>query len=258
MHATADIPAAELARRVAYALLGPAVRLAFAHGVPVREVEDLVQMAYFHEVRRSGRTLQETADALGVSLRKAAQLSARLKQGFTDAEREEALPRRVEFVLWAGPLSEARIRQALPGDEPAEVSAALRALVAQGRVRALEGRTPTYEVVRGEARLVSDRWLARIDGLNTMLGSVGNAVFARFFRPEAPALARTLAFRVRRDALGAIAKLYEETIFPALRALEEDAKDDAGAATVEASFLFAPKELIERELARAAGREETS
>ena len=64
------------------------------------------------------------------------------------------------------------------------------------------------------------------------MGSVTNAVYGRFFRAEPRAFARTLTFRVRKDELDELRKLYEEVIFPKIVELDARAltpNDDASA-----------------------------
>jgi len=233
----------ELGERVIYALLRPAARLALAFGVSIKDVGDWLQMAYFHEARARGLKLRHIADILDVSPRKAALLSKQLKHNFLDVEVEVALPRRVEFLLWAGPLSAARITQALQGDSAA-IERALKKLVADGRVKVEPGATPRYAVVRGEFRLVDEAgWLSRIDGLDTLLGSVANTTFSRFFggaAQKAASFARTAGLRVRKADLPTLQKLYQETLWPALVALDEAAKGDDEATSIEVSLVWAP------------------
>jgi len=233
----------ELGERVIYALLRPAARLALAFGVPVKDVGEWLQMAYFHEARARGLLLKKVAAILDVSPRKAALLSKQLKHNFLDVEAEVALPRRVEFLLWAGPLSAARIKQALRDDERA-IDKALKKLVADGRVKLEPGATPRYAVVRSEFRLVDEAgWLSRLDGLDTLLGSVANAAFARFFggaRDKARSFARTAGLRVREADLARLQQLYSEMLWPALVALDEAAKGDEAAHSIEVSLLWGP------------------
>lgn len=246
MNATAPRPDPELSRQVVYALLLPAVRLALALGVPVRDVADELEVAYFHETRRQGLKTREAAERMGTSLRKVAELSNRLKQRFLGLQAEHELPRRIEFLLWAGPESEAHVRQALPDVDPAEISAALRLLVEQQRAVLVEGRTPRFEALRSDRRLVADSLLARLDALGNLAENVSHAVFARFFRGDARAFARTLNFRVRTEDLARLQRLYEEHVWPALRALDEAAKNSPDTQAMDLSVLWAPHAYLQQ------------
>jgi hypothetical protein len=240
----------ELARQVTYALLLPVVRLALALGVPLREVAGQVEVAYFHETRRQGLKSREAAAQMGASMRKVAELSSRLKQAFLGMQVEHELPRRIEFLLWAEPQSEVRIRQALPDVEPEEIAAALARLVEEKRAVLDEGRTPRYEALKVERRLVSDSLLSRLDGLNNLAGNLGHAVYARFFRGEARAFARTLNFHVRPEDLPLLQRLYQETIWPALRELDERASKSPDAEAMDLSVVWAPHEYMRQEGAK--------
>ena len=158
-----------MAQRVVYALLMPPSRLAQLLRVPLKDLGEWAQMAYFHETRRRGLKMREAAELLDVSMRKVALLSKQLKKGFVDPDETHGLPRRVEFMLWAGPLSEARIAQALEL-EPSDVLTALESLQAQGRVEQVQGRTPTWRVVASEFRLVQSEWAARLTDSTTCWG----------------------------------------------------------------------------------------
>ncbi|MEZ4269232.1 MAG: hypothetical protein R3F39_22985 [Myxococcota bacterium] len=232
-------------RRVVFALLGPAVRLAFTLGIPLRELRDSVRLAYFKETRRRGQVMREAAETLDVSMRTLAVLSSELKQQFLDGEDEVGLPRRVEFMLWAAPLSAARLRQVLRGVEDAAVDRALKQLLAQGRIREIPGRTVRFEVVRSEFRLVDEKgWLARVDALENFMGTVAHAVYARFFREEPRAFARTLSFYVRPESMDRLRELYEKTVWETLRTLDAEAKGHPDAEMIDLSILWAPYDYL--------------
>ncbi|WP_373047935.1 hypothetical protein [Vulgatibacter sp.] len=237
----------ELAEQVVYALLLPAARLALALGVPVREVADQLEVAYFHETRRQGLKTREAAERMGASLRKVADLSSRLKQRFLHTNETHELPRRIEFLIWAGPESEARICQALPDVEPRAVAKALQLLVEQQRARRIEGRTIRYEALKAERRLVADSLFSRLDALQNLAANLAHAVYGRFFRGEARAFARTLAFRIRPEDLPRLQQLYEEQIWPALKALDEAARGAADADALDFSVLWAPRDSMQHD-----------
>jgi hypothetical protein len=237
----------ELGERVLYAGLRGVARWARAVRSPLKAASQLFDVAYFQTLRSTGMPIRDIADRLGVGLRRAATLSKALKGNFSNAERAHTLPRRIEFVLWAGPLGVRRIRQALGGDVALEaVEAALERLMADGRIVREDGRTPTYRVARAESRMARDTWLARIDALDLLLATVGDAVVARFLADEDRAFARTLSLRVRRADLPALRALYEETIWPALVQLDAAAKDDADSEALNLALLWAPRDFIER------------
>ena len=230
----------ELRSRAVYSLLLPAVRLAGWLGIPLKEVQRWLQLAYFRELRGGGRTLQETADALGVAMRTAAELSRRLKDNFFLPERDHELPRRVEFMLWAEPASRARLCQVLDA-APADVDAAIDRLIAEQRIRLADDRPDVFEVTSTQARLVKPSWMARIDGVNNLMRNVAAATYDRVLDQSPLALLRTLSFRIARDDVAELKALYEEHIFPRLAALEERAVGREDAITMDFSVLWAPE-----------------
>lgn len=232
-----------LGERVIYALLRPAARVALSFGIPMRQLRDRLQMAYFQEARGRGLKLHEIAHALDVSPRTAALLSKQLKENFLDVESEVGLPRKIEYLLWAEPLSSARLKQVLVGVDPDEIDEALQRLMEEGRVTQDDRRR--WAVVRTAFRLVDERgWLSRLDGLDTLLATVGQTAWARFFGgplEQARSLARNLALRVRGEDVAKLRELYEETIWPLLAALDERARGAEDSLEVDVAFLFSPR-----------------
>ena len=228
-----------MAQRVVYALLMPPTRLAQLLRVPLKDLGEWTQMAYFHETRRRGLKMREAAQLLDVSMRKVALLSKQLKLGFTEPDDTVGLPRRVEFMLWAGALSEARIAQALALSVE-EVAGALATLQEQGRVELVPGRTPTWRAVASEFRLVRSEWTTRLDGLNNLLGSVVSAIHGRFFTKDPRAFARTVSLRVRGQDMHKLEALYQEVLWPALVELDRASKDGADVEEIDLTILWAP------------------
>ena len=238
----------EFLDRLVYALLAPAVRLAYTFRIPSKQLTRWVQLAYYHETRNQGLKMREASDRLDVSMRKVAQLSSQLKRNFLPDEEAHELPRRIEFMLWAGPLSVARIKQTLPDIEDATaIDEAVALLLKQGRIRALGDKTHRYEVVRSEHRLVTDRLAARVDGLSNLTSNLADTVFSRFLRSADPrSFARTLSLRVPRAALGQLRELYDEVVWETLRRLDAEARDldDEEVERIALSILWSPHELL--------------
>ena len=247
-----DISADELRDRVIYALFLPTVRLARLFGVGLAEMKGWLEIAYFHELRREDMKGREAAELLDVSMSKVALLSRQLKENFLRPEHEAELSRRIEFALWAEPLSKAKLAQVFPGVERRQVDAALRELLDDGRVRKVKRGTVTcFELVIQTDRRVWDTWVARVDGLQDALGNVTNVVYGRFFRGEKRALARTLSFRIRNEDLGELVKMYEQAIFARIVELDARAQDVSVEDTEEMSIstFWGPYHYIRRVLA---------
>lgn len=250
---------AELSQRLVYSLLLPAVRMALAHDVSLKELQRLIELAAYHEARRRDLTNTEIAERMDVSIRKVAELSRRLKENFLAPDQEHGLPRRIEFMLWGESASLARIKQTFTDASEDEVDEAVASLEAQGRIRKVEGRTERYERVRSQAVLVNDQLLARIDGLDNLLGNVADVVEARFIDDPPPeSFARTLSFRVRPSDLPRLRALYDHVIWEVLQRLDEDARSAADPLTLSASILWAPHAHLQSRLAAARDRNPTT
>ncbi|MFB6350568.1 MAG: hypothetical protein ABEN55_09855, partial [Bradymonadaceae bacterium] len=158
------------------------------------------------------------------------------------------LPRRIEYMLWAGEMTEGRIRQALSDRSEAEVDAALEKLVSQQRVVVNEDSyTKTYAVPEQEFRLYANNWVARIDGLNNLLSNLTDAVVGRFFEDDDWSFARTLNFRIREADIPELHEMYEEQIFETLARLEQKTTEaeDSEVVDMSLSTLWAPTGLSE-------------
>ncbi len=232
----------EMKDRVVYGLMLPAVRMATTFRVPLSQMKRWVETAYYQETKRRGMEMKEAKDVMSVSLSKVALLSRQLKENFMRETDEYELPRRIEYMLWAEPLTLARLNQVLPELDEDQVAAAVELLLDEGRIRPVDRATePAYELDITEARRVWDSWLARIDGLSNSLGSVADAVHARFFDQDEDAFARTLTFHVRDEDKGELRTFYEEQLFPFVAELNKRAEESGQAPVVSLSIFWADK-----------------
>lgn len=247
-----EITTDELKERVFYSFSKTAGKLARLFEMPLKEARKWFEVAYYDVLSDEGLSQHRAAEVLGVSTRKVVQLASALKTNFYRPEQQGGLPRRIEFMLWAGEMSEGRIRQSLGDADDAEIEAALQQLVDEERVVRKPGRTTYYEVPSGKFRLFQDDWIARIDGLNNHLSNVLDGIYARFFDDSDQAFARTLTFRCREDDLDELREVYEDIIFPKLHELEfkldkdPDADPETDAVEVRLSLNWAPHRYYER------------
>lgn len=181
----------ELERRAIHALLTPAMSMAVRASAPLAWMKRAAETAYFREARRQGMSLREICALMDVSLSKVALLSRQLKQSFLDEDQEVALTRRIEYMLWARPLTLARLNQVLPGQGFNAIERALDELVEQGRVvRHGEGSFARHElIVREDGERAWVRWLARLAALERALRVVSPAVQAVLDEQDDAALA---------------------------------------------------------------------
>jgi hypothetical protein len=241
-----DISDEELRERVIFALLAPAARIARSFGVPLQKLKGWVETAYYRETQRPEKlTLKDISHLMDVSSSKVSLLSREYRENFMSPEVEARLPRRIEFMLWAEPLSLARLKQVLTDEEPEDVESAVRELVSQERIRPrADGRTKTYELNIETSRRAWETWLARIDGLNNALDNVTDAVFARFFEGDPSAFARTLTFRMNPGARERLRAFYEDQLFPFIQQLDSEVEDEDEARSTSLSVFWAPHEYL--------------
>lgn len=238
----AEMTEEELRSRLVFSLLLSAARMARWFEVPLKELTSHLQLAYFRDIRLSGLTLREATDALQVGMRKASELSQRLKENFFAPERDIALPRRIEFMLWAEPASRARIKQLLRDVGEREIDQAIATLMEERRIKEAEDRPGFLTVTSTQARLVKPTWMSQIDGINTLMRVVAGAAHERVMRQSPRALIRTLSFRIAEEDIGELRALYEDVIFPKLAALEERAAGRGDAMDMDLSILWCPRD----------------
>lgn len=229
-------------RQLLFSTLRPAAGLAETLELTLAELRELVEVAYFQRALRSGKRKGAIRDMFDVGATKAAELSHQLKQHFLSPEREGALPRQVLALLGAGPLSRAQIGKALPDAADADIDAAIEQLEEEKRLRHVKGRTLRYAPARSLQRLALVPWLARLDGLNTLMDHVALAIRARFERRDDRALVRNLSFQIAPEDAEALQALYEQHILPEIVRIDARAQDAEASTTVKLSILWAPED----------------
>lgn len=245
-----DIDQRELERRLVHALARLVGRFAGAFSLPLGELVDLVQGAQLQVLRERGLTLGEIGKRMDVSERHAKRLMKQLRESFLDTERSYDLPVRIEFMLWAQPMSRARIKQVLR-DEPAAIDEAIARLLADGRIAESKDRTPLLRPTAAVQNLVRDTWLMRIGALNSFLANAGDAIYGRFLSGTPRAFARTMNFMVRPEDEPLLQRFFEESLVPFATRLDEAGHDsaateEANAESFRMSVCWAPYEWMTR------------
>ena len=170
--------------------------------------------------------MNQIAGYLASGRRKVDLLSRVLKDNFFEQfvapEDSEALQRRIEFMLWAEPMSGARLKQVLPQVENQDIDDALVTLTETQRVQLADGR---YSITTKERRLVRDDWLAKLGGLNHQLKAVTNATMGSFIHQDDVAHTRTASLRVKREHIKRLEHMYAEHIWPTLVGLDNECSD---------------------------------
>jgi hypothetical protein len=184
-----------------------------------------------------------------VSRRTIIDLSKRLKENFFRPEQHEGLARRILFMLWAEPMSEGRVFQALAEDyEHKEIEEALETLVAEEKIRrdATTTTTVNYSLLRNAFRLYRDNWIARVDALNHQLSTLTDTVFARFFADDPRGFVRTIGLSIKKEDRDELETFYREVVFPKLQALDTASDGDPDAELIEFSISWVPSDFIKQ------------
>lgn len=193
----------EYKHRVVYSLLRAAVRVGFRLHLPLSQMVDLLEMAFFQEARETrGLELAAIARLFGRSLRTITTLNQRFRGDFFAPEHEVQLRRDLAAALATQPQTEAELRESFDRPE-SEISAAIEDLV-RGRRILRDGdqlrRNPEDHDFFDETNLVG-----RIDGLNRQMDVLADTVWRRLIEPEGgTAAARSYVFAARGEEFDAL------------------------------------------------------
>ena len=241
----------EITQRVIYALLRPVTKLSNHFKISLKEVIRLVEMAYFHELRSQGLTLKEASQNLAVSQRKAVRLAKQLRENFIQPELEHNLPRRIEFLLWASPMSLTRIQQVLPNEAPEHVEAAVNELLDKGRIEA-QPQTNRFKPLKSLRQLPRDTWMQRIGGLNSFVDNMAGATFGRFFKHDERTFARTLSFSIPKGSHAELESWYKTSILSKVIEMNDAAEQVEAKDSYQLSLCWAPYEFINHQSGEAS------
>jgi hypothetical protein len=231
----------DLRLRLIAVALEPALALARVSAVPLDDLQSLLTVGYFRELRSRGMTLRAIARRMHKSLRTVAALSQRSARERDLLAGSERLRWRRKLVAHLGkhsPASLARLQRLLPNSARAELEEELKQLAAQGIVKLGErGAELSAEVMT----LVSDQLEPRIDSLRHFLDAVTQVIYRRFWTsdPEREAFARVLSFRVDPEEFERLRTAYYESLRTA--AIKADKRAGADAVDVSAAVCFVRK-----------------
>ena len=228
----------DLRLRLIAVALEPALALSRASAVPLDDLQALVTVGYFRELRSRGMTLRAIARRMQKSVRTVAGLSQRAARAGDLAAGSPRLRWRRKLVAHLGKRTRAsveQLRRLVPGATRAEVEEELKQLAAQGIVR-LDERGA--ELCAGLMTMVSDQLEPRIDSLRHFLEVVTQVIYQRFWTTDDAddAFARVLSFRVEPSEL----KALRSSCYASLRdaVIEADRGAGAEAADVSAAVCF--------------------
>lgn len=227
----------ELQRRLVYAVLRPAVRLARRFHLPLKTLQELCRLAYYEELRHSGGLPQaRIAHIFAKSLRTVGSLERQLKGDFLAPQRTVEHSRQLEEAL-TEPMHAEALAERL-GEPIEDVQRVLDGLIGAGRlIQHDDGR---YSVDHDYRSLVSDALAARLDGLGHQLDVITSTVIERFLGGRRPAMGRTLSFVATDETIEAFAELLVRTVRAQVGDAEEAALKAGGHSLYNITLALAP------------------
>ena len=220
--------AAASSSRLVASLLRLAVGVAVKCRMPMKQLTKLVQVTYYMELKkRSGKSLQEIADLLGVSLRTVGVLSAASKKEMYAPEKQVEPMRRINALLQRGPMSRDELVDHLEDLEEEEIDRALHFLQSLEWVQQRGARFQLAEVLRS---FVDEDVTRRMDALNHQMDVTAAGVWTGFMLGNHDAKARTWSLSAIPEDFSAFAEKAVSYLRHSAVDLEEAATENPGQA----------------------------
>jgi len=223
-------------------MLEPPLVLARILALPVDDLQQLVSIGYFRELRFRGMSLRLIASRLKKSLRTVATLSRmQAERGpLLGTSRRIGWRRRiVQSLADDGPETIDELAAELPEVGGGDLRAEVEELVAQGILA--RGEDGVLSVDTAHFSLVRDDLEHRLDSLRHFLAAVTHVVYRRFFSADrsAEAFARVMTFQVSRAELQAIREATYAALELAVHEADARAATDVDAVQASVAMCFA-------------------
>lgn len=212
----------EMQLRLVYSFLKPAVRAAARFSLPIRTLVELLRLAYYEQLSRSGMSPAAIARVFDQTPRHMRSLGQRLEGDFFTAERSVGLVREVEELVASATPREDEVVSRLSTWPAEDVRAAVRLLLDDGRVEhRSDGRLATAKRYH---LMSTEQFHHRIDSLNHLLDGTWRAVLHRLiFDDRQTSLMKTITFSAIPAELEAFVKKLEAQLRVEIAALDENA-----------------------------------
>ena len=211
--------------------------------MPLGQMTELFQMAYFHEAREiKGMGLGDVADLFGKSLRTVSSLHNRFRGDFFAPEQEMQLRRDIAQRIQDGATSFDELRVIFPKVKEIELLGAIDDLLREKRI--LESHN-TFRRNPEDHDFFSETDIrARVDGLNRQMDIIAEAVWRRFFEEESSreALARSYVFQGTAPEFEAMQQALSLYIRDRAIAVDDAAQGQEGATRCAITIAASPLE----------------
>ena len=231
--------------RVVFSLLRASARVGLGLGLPVKQMRELMNLAYFREAREEqDLKLDEIARLFDTSLRTVSSQHRRYRGDFFAPEDAVALRRALAALVNHAPATRERLVAAFPETPERTLDAALADLVQAGTVSLDEGRY--RRKADAHSFIDAEDLNSRIDGLNRQMDVLAATVWGRFVsaRREGapdPGGARTIVFRSTDEDFAELVRELESWLTERAIAADEACSEEEGS-TVGITFAATPME----------------
>jgi len=216
-------------QRLVFSLLRAAARLGLRLGLPLKDMTQLQEMAYFREARIvRDMKLEQVAELFDKSLRTVSSLNHRYKDDFFKPEREVAFRRAIAAVINHAPTTCDRLEVVFPEVSSKQLNSVLLDMVRDGLIEK-EGdffrRNPD-----GFSFVVDADQSARVDGLNRQMDVLAETVEELFLEADGQGRARTWVFQASQaDFVALVEEMEQKTRASAIEA--DAAAEESGDST---------------------------
>jgi len=222
-------------QRLVFSLLRAAARVGLRLGMPMKQMRELLFMAYFREAREEqGLKLDEIARLFDKSLRTVSSLNHRFRGDFFVPEDSLALRRAIAALVNHAPASRDRLATTFSETTDPTLDAALADLVEAGTLILEDGdyrRNPD-----AHSFITGDDLHNRVDGLNRQMDVLAATVWNRFVSDQDTGGARTLVFRATDGDFTKLVAALETWLTEHAVATDAAAENTPEAATVGITF----------------------
>ena len=189
--------------QIIYSTFLPTVKIARKLDIGLKDIVNLLEMAYYHETKKANMSTNQTLKLLKISQSKLSTLSRRLKTNFLifSKKNNTDTDQLIKFALWAEPMSKSRLCQILKDQKPTDITLALDRLLKEKEIIKEKDRTTTYKLTNKKVSLIDNDFITTINGLNKSLMSIANFIHSRFFSNSEKTFSRTITLKIKKKEI---------------------------------------------------------
>jgi hypothetical protein len=214
--------------KVLYLTFLPSVRLARRLGINLKDIKDLLEIAYCNETKKANLSTKQTLALLKISQSKLSILLKKLKKHFLTFSNTNNIDtaKIIETALWGEPLSESRLCQILQDQQPKDIKSALKKLIEDEKIiEDKTGRIITYSPNNQKgASIIENDFNGQMIDVQKFLKSIADLIYTRFFSDSKNTFFKTTTLKIKKTKIFKLKKLYKKTIWKRLAKWDEEAR----------------------------------